>query len=109
MEIYLKGPLSGASTASRMRTVLADRETVGKREKTRWHLKTFEFLARGISPQASRQVSSTTDANGVLPQGIHGSWGPHRGTQAYSSLGCCPGVEGRTLSLCREEEVSRQR
>lgn len=109
MEIYLKGPLSGASTASRMRTVLADRETVGKREKTRWHLKTFEFLARGISPQASRQVSSTTDANGVLPQGM---WGCPGLTQRHPSLlisGLLPQVEGRTLSLCREEEVSTQR
>lgn len=54
MEIYLKEPLSGASTAPRMGTALADRETVGKREETRWHLETLEFLARGISPQASR-------------------------------------------------------
>lgn len=54
MEIYLKELLSGASTAPRMGTALADRETVGKREETRWHLETLEFLARGISPQASR-------------------------------------------------------
>lgn len=68
MEIYLKGPLFGASTTSRMRTALADRETVGKREATHnGTLETLVFLARGISPQASRQVSSTTDANGVLP------------------------------------------
>lgn len=38
----------------RIGTALADRETVGKREETRWHLETLKFLARGISPQASR-------------------------------------------------------
>lgn len=99
MEIYLKEPLSGASTAPRMGTALADRETVGKREETRWHLETLEFLARGPLHRPAGRSPPPQMLMGCFPRAfVAAGGGQHRGTQAYSSLGCCPRVERRTLS-----------
>lgn len=59
-------PLAGASTAPRLSTAIAGRVTVGTREGPHTViLETLESLARGISPQARKQLSSTTQDDDV--------------------------------------------
>lgn len=83
MEIYLKEPLSGASTAPRMGTALADRETVGKREETCWHLETLEFLARGPLHRPAGRSPPPQMLMGCFPRAFVAAGGP---TQRHPSL-----------------------